>query len=71
MVDTELYWDSAYALALRLKAEHPAIDLSSVTLNMLYNWVIALPEFRDDPELANDELLSAILNEWIEETTPL
>ncbi|MBF8286037.1 MAG: yfhJ [Anaerolineales bacterium] len=62
----ELYWDSTYALARRLKAEHPDVDLSAVTLNMLYNWAVALPDFKDDPQLANDELLTAILQEWYE-----
>jgi FeS assembly protein IscX len=67
----ELYWDGAYAIALRLKQAQPQADLSQVTLNMLYNWVIALPEFKDDPQLANDELLEAIYQEWYEETHPL
>jgi FeS assembly protein IscX len=67
----ELYWDSAYSIARRLIAEQPQADLSQVTLNMLYNWVLALPEFKDDPELANDELLNAIYQEWYEETHPL
>jgi FeS assembly protein IscX len=52
-------------------AAHPEADLSNVTLGMLYNWVIALPEFRDDPQLANDDLLDAILQEWLEERNPL
>jgi FeS assembly protein IscX len=67
----ELYWDGAYAIARRLIAEHPHTDLSRVTFNMLYNWVVALPEFKDDPQLANDELLAAIYQEWYEETHPL
>ncbi len=67
----ELFWDGAYAIARRLIAERPGVDLSQVTLNMLYNWVLALPEFKDDPALANDELLNAIYQEWYEETHPL
>jgi FeS assembly protein IscX len=31
--------------------------------------VVALPDFADDPALANDELLEAILQEWYEEVT--
>jgi FeS assembly protein IscX len=69
--DEELYWDSAFAIARRLKALHPDVDLTTLTLNMIYNWAIALPEFRDDPQLATDELLQAILQEWLEETHPL
>ena len=66
----DLYWDGAYAIARRLQASLPDTDLSQVTLNMLYNWVVALPDFKDDPQLANDELLAAIYQEWYEETHP-
>ena len=66
-----IYLDSDLHHALRLKAAQPQADLSQVTLNMLYNWVIALPEFRDDPQLANDDLLAAIYQEWYEETHPV
>jgi FeS assembly protein IscX len=38
---------------------------------MLCNWVIALPDFVDDPQLVNDDLLQAICQEWYEETYPL
>lgn len=67
----ELLWDASYALARRLMAEHPDVDLSQVTLNMIYDWVVALPDFADDPQLANDDLLQAIQQEWYEETHPL
>ena len=66
-----LYWDGPYAIARRLMALWPNADLSQITLNMIYNWTIALPEFKDDPQLANDELLAAIYQEWYEETHPL
>ena len=66
-----LYWDGAYAIARRLRATQPEADLGQVTLNMIYNWVVALPEFQDDPLLANDDLLAAIYQEWYEETHPL
>jgi FeS assembly protein IscX len=69
--DEELFWDASYAIARRLMAAHPGVDLGAVTLNMLYNWVVALPGFRDDPQLVNDELLTAIYQEWYEETHPL
>jgi FeS assembly protein IscX len=67
----ELYWDGAFAIARRLIAEYPSVDLNQVTFNMLYNWVVALPDFKDDPQLANDELLAAIYQEWYEEIHPL
>jgi len=63
----ELYWDSSYAIARRLIAAYPRVDLSTVTLNMIYDWVLALPDFVDDPQLVNDDLLQAIYQEWYEE----
>jgi len=38
---------------------------------MVYNWVISLPDFKDEPELANDDLLEAIYQEWYESRTTL
>ena len=67
----ELYWDSSYAVARRLIAAHPDVDLSTVTLSMIYDWVVALPDFSDDPQWVNDDLLQAIYQEWYEETHPL
>ena len=66
-----LYWDGAFAIARRLQAAQPHADLGQITINMIYNWVIALPDFKDDPDLANDDLLAAIYQEWYEETHPL
>lgn len=62
-----LYWDDSYALALRLMELFPQIPLAEVTLGMLSEWVRQLPEFADDPDMVNDELLTAILQEWLEE----
>jgi len=65
-----LYWDSSYAIARRLVQEHPHVNLNEVSYQQLADWVIALPEFADDPELVNKGLLQAILQEWVEEATP-
>lgn len=61
------HWDSTYEIALALKERYPDEDLENVSLQMLFEWVIALPEFGDDLELANDEILLAIFQEWYEE----
>ena len=61
-----IYWDGSFAAAVRLRQERPQVDLEAVSLEMIYNWVVALPEFADDPELANDELLLDIYREWYE-----
>lgn len=62
-----LVWDASYAIAKALQAAHPEIDLEEVSLGMIYHWTLALPAFDDDPELANDEILTAIFIDWLEE----
>jgi FeS assembly protein IscX len=63
-----LYWDSSYEIVLCLMEAHPAVDLDTVGLDQLYQWVIVLPDFADDPALVNTDILNAILREWYEET---
>lgn len=65
-----LYWDSSYAIARRLMEEHPDVRPENVSYAQLFAWVTALPEFGDDPDLVNEGLLQAILQEWYEEATP-
>lgn len=65
-----LTWDDSYAIALRLRQQHPQIDLENVSLKMVYGWTLALPDFDDDPALANDGILAAIVQEWLEEANP-
>ena len=62
-----LTWDDSYALALALKEIHPEAKLENVSLDMIYQWSLELPNFNDDVELANDEILKAIYQEWYEE----
>ncbi|MCS6992508.1 MAG: Fe-S cluster assembly protein IscX [Anaerolineales bacterium] len=63
-----LYWESTYAIALALKRAHAGIDLHQVSLQMIFDWTVSLPEFQDDPALANDDILAAIYQDWFEET---
>ena len=62
-----LTWESTYAIALALKRAHPGIDLEVVTLGNIQEWTLALEDFDDDPALVNDEILSAIYQDWYEE----
>lgn len=62
-----LYWDGSYEIVLMLMERYPDVDVEGVGLEQLYQWIIALPEFGDDPQLANDQILSDILREWYEE----
>lgn len=66
-----LTWEDSYAIALALREAHPQIELEEVSLNMIFRWTLALPDFEDDPELANDLILQTIYREWFEEVDPL
>ncbi len=62
-----LNWEATYAVALALIASHPEVNLENVSLRMIYEWTLALPNFQDDPALANDDILLAIYQDWYEE----
>ncbi len=62
-----LSWDASYAIARSLQARHPSVQLEDVSLEMLFDWVLQIPEFEDDPELANEEILLDIYQDWLEE----
>jgi FeS assembly protein IscX len=66
-----LHWDAIYEIVLALMKQHPGVEMEEVSLRNIYDWVVALSNFQDDPELANDEILSAIYQEWFEEQNPL
>lgn len=66
-----LYWDGSYEIAKALMARHRTAKLDELTLQQIFEWTVALPEFADDPTLVNDDFLSAILQDWFEEVNPL
>ncbi|MBI1259988.1 MAG: Fe-S cluster assembly protein IscX [Chloroflexi bacterium] len=66
-----LYWDSSFGIVLRLIETHPDVDVETVGTEQLNRWIIALPEFADDPSLVNEGILIDILREWYEEVSSL
>lgn len=62
-----LNWETSYAIALELKHMHSDVNIEDVTLKQIYDWTLQLQEFEDDPALCNDEILSSIYQEWLEE----
>ena len=63
-----LNWESTYELALALRHAHGDVELESVTLDQLLEWVVALTDFADEASLCNDEILQSIFQEWYEVT---
>jgi FeS assembly protein IscX len=62
-----LTWETSYAIALELKRSHSDVNIEDVTLQQIYEWILELKDFEDDPALCNDEILSSIYQEWYEE----
>lgn len=60
-------WEATYAIAMELKRKYRGINIEEVTLGQIYNWTLELPDFEDDPQLANDDILRAIYQDWYEE----
>ena len=64
-----LTWDQAEDIALALIEEHPGVDPLTVRFTDLHKWIVALPDFKDDPAKSNEGKLEAIQMAWHEEFT--
>ena len=60
-------WTDTLEIALALADQHPDQDPRSVNFVDLYKWVLALPDFGDDPKRCGEKILEAIQMAWIEE----
>ena len=63
----DLKWNNAEDIAIRLVEEHPGPDPLSVRFTDMHAWVVALPDFKDDPKKSNEKILEAIQMAWHEE----
>ncbi|MBT8438911.1 MAG: Fe-S cluster assembly protein IscX [Gammaproteobacteria bacterium] len=62
-----LKWIDVLDIAIELDETHPDVDPLTINFVDLRNWVIALPDFDDDPEHSGEKVLEAIQQAWIEE----
>ncbi|WP_028762206.1 Fe-S cluster assembly protein IscX [Shewanella colwelliana] len=60
-------WIDSLDIALCLLETFPDVDPQQVLFTDLFDWVIALEGFDDDPEHCNERILEAIQSHWIEE----
>jgi FeS assembly protein IscX len=70
MSETALYWDNSYEIVLALMEHHADVVIDDVGVEALHAMIVALPNFADDPLLANEGILMDILREWYEESNP-
>lgn len=64
----ELKWVDVQEIAISLSEAHPDTDPRFLNFVQLRAWVLALPEFNDDPERCGEKILEAIQLAWIEES---
>jgi FeS assembly protein IscX len=62
-----MLWTDINDIAIELIEAHPDVDPLSLNFVDLRNWVMALPDFDDDPNHSGEKILEAIQAAWIEE----
>ena len=63
----DLIWTDAEDIGIRLQEEHPDLDPLTVRFTDLHAWIMALPDFKGDPQESNEKKLEAIQMAWYEE----
>jgi FeS assembly protein IscX len=63
----DLKWNNAEDIAIRLVEEHPETDPLTVRFTEMHAWIVALPDFKDDPKKSNEKILEAIQMAWLDE----
>ncbi len=59
-------WNSTAELANALEEHYPDEDLSSIRTSDVYDLILSLPDFEDDPDEVTTRLLETILEAWKE-----
>ncbi len=62
-----LTWEDAEDIAAELAEAHPDVDPLTVRFTDLRKWVIALPDFADDPMASSEGKLERIQMAWVAE----
>ncbi|HEX5127786.1 MAG TPA: Fe-S cluster assembly protein IscX [Rhodocyclaceae bacterium] len=60
-------WTDTLDIAIELAEAHPDVNPMKLNFVDLMQWVMALPEFDDDPNRCGERILEAIQAAWIEE----
>ena len=55
------------AYSRKLAEAHPDVDPTRINFVDLMRWVLALPDFDDDPKHCGEKILEAIQQAWIDE----
>lgn len=64
-----LTWDDSYEIVQHLMETYPNQNVEDVGMDELFQMIVSLPSFGDDPALVNESILKDILREWYEESS--
>jgi len=60
-------WTDSREIAIALAEKFPDADPEKVNFVDLYQWILTLEGFSDDPKRCGEKILEAIQMAWIEE----
>lgn len=60
-------WTDTLDIAIALDETYPDVDPRHVNFVDLRAWVLALPDFTDEPARSGEKILEAIQMAWLEE----
>jgi FeS assembly protein IscX len=60
-------WTDTQRIAEQLFDNNPELDPKTIRFTDLYQWIIDLDDFDDDPDKCGERILEAIQLAWIEE----
>ncbi len=63
-----LKWTDTNELAIALADKYPDTDPKSIRFTDLYQWILDLDDFDDEPTRSGEKILEAIQMAWIAET---
>lgn len=63
----ELHWSDVQRIAEELYDADPDLDPLMLSFVKLHDMVVKLPDFADDPQKSNEQILEAILQAWLNE----
>jgi FeS assembly protein IscX len=59
-----MQWHEIELIVESLEEQYPDVVVDELSLSDLYDLILDLPEFSDDPESVNDSSLKKILEHW-------
>jgi len=62
-----LKWTDTQEIAIELYDKFPDVDPQYVNFPDMYNWILELEAFDDDPKHSGEKILEAVQAAWIDE----